>query len=209
MTPEPGVAVSDLNRLGKRGAYRLGRLGTPAPAPAAPPGPHYPSSVPGHRGPVLFWLLGSLAAVALIALGAAAGWWFVPFVAWRAGPRPVTAAGDCGSRCPPPRWWRRSAGASRSPGRRPTAPRSGPPRGWSRRWPGCRRRLGRDRGHPAGRGPPGPGRPVAGLGADPETVAAPGGSSLAQGRGGAAESWAAGLLARRSARYPANLSRQE
>ena len=75
------MAVSDLNRLGKRGAYRLGRLGAPAPAPAAPPGPHYPSWVPGHRGPVLFWLLGCLAAVVVIALGAAAGWWFVPFVA--------------------------------------------------------------------------------------------------------------------------------
>jgi len=83
--PDPGVAVSDLNRLGKRGAYRLGRLGAPAPAPAAPPAPHYPSWVPGHRGPVLFWLLGCLAAVALIALGAVAGWWFLPFVAGLAG----------------------------------------------------------------------------------------------------------------------------
>src|ERR1700734_400594 len=54
--------MSDLNRLGKRGAYRLGRLGTPAPAPAAPPSPHYPSWVPGHRGPALLWLLGRLAA---------------------------------------------------------------------------------------------------------------------------------------------------
>jgi hypothetical protein len=79
------VAVSDLNRLGRRGAYRLGRLGAPAPAPAAPPAPHYPSWIPGHRGSVLFWLLGWLAAVALIALGAAAGWWFLPFAASLAG----------------------------------------------------------------------------------------------------------------------------
>jgi len=32
-------------------------------------------------------------------------------------------------------------------------------------------RLGRDGGHPGGRGPPGPGRPVAHLGPDPEAVA--------------------------------------
>ena len=73
--------MSDLNRLGKRGAYRLGRLGAPPPAPAGPPAPHYPSWVPGHRGPAVLWLLGGLAAAVLIALGAAAGWWFLPFVA--------------------------------------------------------------------------------------------------------------------------------
>ena len=73
--------MSDLNRLGKRGAYRLGRLGAPPPAPAGPPAPHYPSWVPGHRGPAVLWLLGAVAAAVLIALGAAAGWWFLPFVA--------------------------------------------------------------------------------------------------------------------------------
>jgi hypothetical protein len=77
--------MSDLNRLGKRGAYRLGRLGAPAPAPAVPPAPHYPSWIPGHRGPAALWLLGSLAAAGVIALGAAAGWWFLPFVAGLAG----------------------------------------------------------------------------------------------------------------------------
>ena len=77
--------MSDLNRLGKRGAYRLGRLGAPPPAPAGPPAPHYPSWVPGHRGPAVLWLLGGLAAAVLIALGAAAGWWFLPFVAWPGG----------------------------------------------------------------------------------------------------------------------------
>ena len=57
------------------------RVSAPPPAPAAPPAPHYPSWVPGHRGPAALWLLGGLAGAVLIALGAAAGWWFLPFVA--------------------------------------------------------------------------------------------------------------------------------
>ncbi len=73
--------MAELRRLGKRGAYRLGRLGSPPPERAAPPRPHYPSWVPGHRGPVWLWLLGCLAAIAVIAGGAAIGWWFVPFLA--------------------------------------------------------------------------------------------------------------------------------
>src|ERR1700722_20086025 len=73
--------MSDLNRLGKRGADRLRGPGGPPPAPAGPPAPHYPSWVQGHRGPAVLWLLGGLAAAVLIALGAAVGWWFLPFVA--------------------------------------------------------------------------------------------------------------------------------
>jgi hypothetical protein len=76
--------MAELRRLGKRGAYRLGRLGTPAER-AAPPKPHYPSWVPGHRGPAWLWLLGCLVAIAAIAGGAAIGWWFVPFLAGLAG----------------------------------------------------------------------------------------------------------------------------
>jgi hypothetical protein len=72
--------MAELRRLGKRGAYRLGRLGTPVER-AAPPKPRYPSWVPGHRGPLWLWLLGCLAAIAAIAGGAAIGWWFVPFLA--------------------------------------------------------------------------------------------------------------------------------
>jgi hypothetical protein len=77
--------VSDLRRLGKRGSYRLGRLGTPSAAPKSPPAPHYPTWVPHHRGPAGLWLLACLAAAALIAAGALAGWWFLPFVAGLAG----------------------------------------------------------------------------------------------------------------------------
>jgi hypothetical protein len=73
--------VAELRRLGKRGAYRLGKLGTPPPERAAPPRPHYPSWVPGHRGPVWLWLLGCLVLIAAIAGGAVIGWWFVPFLA--------------------------------------------------------------------------------------------------------------------------------
>lgn len=77
--------MSDLRRLGKRGAYRLGQLGSLPPAPRKPPSPHYPSWVPGHRGPVTLWLLGCLATVAVLAASAAIGWWFMPFAAGLAG----------------------------------------------------------------------------------------------------------------------------
>lgn len=72
--------MADLRRLGKRGAYRLGRLGRP-PEQAAAPEPHYPSFAPRHRGPVLAWLAGWVAATAAIAAGALAGWWYLPFLA--------------------------------------------------------------------------------------------------------------------------------
>jgi hypothetical protein len=73
--------MADLRRLGKRGAYRFGRLGTPAPAPKAPPGPHYPAWARGHRGPLVLWLLACLAAAAVVAVAALFGLWFVPFLA--------------------------------------------------------------------------------------------------------------------------------
>lgn len=73
--------MADLRRLGKRGSYRLGRLGVPPPERGSPPAPHYPSWTPGHRGSVAAWVLACLAAVAVIAGGAALGWWFLPFVA--------------------------------------------------------------------------------------------------------------------------------
>ncbi|MBO0832119.1 MAG: hypothetical protein J2P28_05155 [Actinobacteria bacterium] len=76
------LGVGEVRRLGKPGAYRLGELRA--------------KGVPGRRPPRLFrarfvrrrdhrwsmgvWLLGVLAAVAVIALAAAAGWWFVPLL---------------------------------------------------------------------------------------------------------------------------------
>jgi hypothetical protein len=73
--------MADLRRLGKRGAYRFGRLGTPAPAAKAPPAPHYPAWAPGHRGPLAWWLLACLAVAAVVAVAALLGLWFVPFLA--------------------------------------------------------------------------------------------------------------------------------
>ena len=73
--------MADQRRLGRRGSYRLGRMGAP-PAPRAPwPTAHYPTWAPRRRGPVLLWLLACLAGVAIVAAGALAGWWFLPFVA--------------------------------------------------------------------------------------------------------------------------------
>lgn len=73
--------MADLRRLGKRGSYRLGRLGAPPPEQGGPPPPHYPSFAPGRRWPLPAWLLGGLAWIAVIAGAAALGWWFVPFLA--------------------------------------------------------------------------------------------------------------------------------
>jgi hypothetical protein len=73
--------TSDPRRLGKRGSYRLGSLAGPPPARQAPPSPHYPTWIPGRRGPVVVWLLGGLACTALVAVAALGGWWFVPFLA--------------------------------------------------------------------------------------------------------------------------------
>ena len=77
--------MSDLRRLGRRGSYRLGRLGAQPAATKHPPAPHYPTWVPHHRGPIGLWLLACVAAAALIAAGALAGWWFLPFLAGLAG----------------------------------------------------------------------------------------------------------------------------
>jgi hypothetical protein len=73
--------MADLRRLGKRGAYRLGKLGAPPPEIGGPPPPHYPSFTMRHRGPTSLWLLAWLAAAAVIAAATIPGWWFVPFIA--------------------------------------------------------------------------------------------------------------------------------
>jgi hypothetical protein len=73
--------MADLKRLGKRGAYRLGRLRAQGIGEAASPVPFRPSFAgPTHRGPVPAWLLAFLAGAAAIAAGAAVGLWFAPFV---------------------------------------------------------------------------------------------------------------------------------
>ena len=73
--------MTDPRKLGKRGSYRLGRMGAPS-APRGPwPAAHYPSFAPPRRGPAAAWLLACLAGAALVAAGALAGWWFLPFLA--------------------------------------------------------------------------------------------------------------------------------
>jgi hypothetical protein len=72
--------MTDLNRLGKRGSYRLGQLRTQGGAPPGPPPPLRPRFRRARQpGPTALWLLAA-AGTALIAAGAAAGLWFVPFV---------------------------------------------------------------------------------------------------------------------------------
>jgi hypothetical protein len=74
--------TADLKRLGKSGAYRLGRLRAQGVADYQRPVPFQPRFArPYHRWPVSTWLLGLLAGTVLIVAGAALGWWFVPFVA--------------------------------------------------------------------------------------------------------------------------------
>lgn len=73
--------MADPRRLGRRGSYRLGRMGAP-PAPRTPwPAVHYPTWTPRRRGPVTAWLLACLAGAVIVAAGALAGWWFLPFLA--------------------------------------------------------------------------------------------------------------------------------
>jgi hypothetical protein len=73
--------AADPRRLGRRGSYRLGSLAGPPPARPSLPSPHYPAWIPGRRGPALLWALAGLACAAILAVGALAGLWFLPFLA--------------------------------------------------------------------------------------------------------------------------------
>jgi hypothetical protein len=73
--------MADPRRLGKRGSYRLGRMGAPSQPRSPWPSAHYPSWAPRRRGPVFAWVLACLAAALIVAAGALAGWWFLPFLA--------------------------------------------------------------------------------------------------------------------------------
>jgi hypothetical protein len=56
-------------------------MGAP-PAPRIPwPAAHYPTWAPRRRGPVFAWVLAGLAGALIVAAGALAGWWFLPFLA--------------------------------------------------------------------------------------------------------------------------------
>ena len=73
--------TAEFKRLGKRGSYRLGQLRAQGLKQVPPPVPFRPRFVhPDHRWPVVVWVLGLVGGALAIAAGAAAGWWFVPFV---------------------------------------------------------------------------------------------------------------------------------
>jgi hypothetical protein len=73
--------TADPRKLGKRGSYRLGSLAGPPSARPSLRSPRYPAWAPGRRGPVLAWLLAGLACAAILAVGALAGLWYLPFLA--------------------------------------------------------------------------------------------------------------------------------
>lgn len=70
--------MTDMRRLGKLGAYRLGELRTES----DPKRPHVPDE-PSFRDPrhLLAWLVAVVAVGAVVAIGAYLGAWFLPFVA--------------------------------------------------------------------------------------------------------------------------------
>jgi len=71
----------ELERLGKRGSYRLGQLRAQGIRQPGPPAPFKPRFVRPERGlPLSGWLLLLAAGVVLIVAGASLGWWFMPFV---------------------------------------------------------------------------------------------------------------------------------
>jgi hypothetical protein len=74
--------MADPKRLGKRGAYRFGRLRAPERPAKRPPALHQPSFRP-RRSPaeIAWWLAWCAVAAALLGLGARFGLWFLPFVA--------------------------------------------------------------------------------------------------------------------------------
>lgn len=75
------ASKSEADRLGKRGSYRLGKLGGQGIGGPVAPRPLRPSFVRyRRRGPVLGWLLAALAGTALSGGGAVVGLWFAPFV---------------------------------------------------------------------------------------------------------------------------------
>jgi hypothetical protein len=75
--------VTDLDRLGKHGSYRLGRLRAQGVGSPGAPLPLRPSFArPRHRGSLALWLAGWVTLTALLAAGAALGAWFLP---WPAG----------------------------------------------------------------------------------------------------------------------------
>lgn len=78
--------TTELKRLGKRGAYRLGQLRSQGIREVPPPVPYRPRFARNdRRGPASAWVLGLLAGVVVIAASTMIGWWFMPFAAGLGG----------------------------------------------------------------------------------------------------------------------------
>jgi hypothetical protein len=76
------TGTADLRRLGKRSAYRLGQLRQQGVRAEGPPPPLRPQFTRNYRrGPVTWWVLGLVAAIAAIAAGTLVSLWFLPFLA--------------------------------------------------------------------------------------------------------------------------------
>jgi Peptidase M50B-like len=74
--------TAEFKRLGRSGSYRLGRLRAQGVSDIRRPVPFKPRFArPDHRWPASVWLLSLVLGVLLIAAGAGADWWFMPFVA--------------------------------------------------------------------------------------------------------------------------------
>jgi hypothetical protein len=75
--------TAEFRRLGKPGAYRLGRLRSPGVREQRRPEPFRPRFARHRwrRWSTPTWLLGLLAGSVVIAAATAVGWWFMPFVA--------------------------------------------------------------------------------------------------------------------------------
>ncbi len=74
--------TAEFRRLGKRGAYRLGRLRAQGVGESRAPAPFRPRFARHRwrRWSSTTWLLSLLAGAVVIAASTAVGWWFVPFV---------------------------------------------------------------------------------------------------------------------------------
>jgi hypothetical protein len=75
------LSRSEFERLGKPGSYRLGTLAPQGVPPPTPPKQFRPSFTrPTQAGPVWAWISVVLCGAGIIAAGASASLWFVPFL---------------------------------------------------------------------------------------------------------------------------------
>jgi len=75
------VSRTDIDRLGKRGSYRLGGPGPLGGTRPAPPRPFQPQFIrPQHHGSASGWILSACAAAIVTAGAAVAGIWYMPFI---------------------------------------------------------------------------------------------------------------------------------